>query len=77
MSSGTELFASLKTARSHSICFGFLALCMGGFIIFNTFRTIVVERRHDIGMLRAIGASRRTIIGLFLAEGFLRGAWAR
>jgi len=47
---------------------------MGGFIIFNTFRTVVVERRHDIGMLRALGASRGTIIGLFLAEGLLQGA---
>ncbi len=74
MSSGTELFASLKTGQVAFNLFGFLALCMGGFIIFNTFRTIVVERRHDIGMLRAIGASRRTIIGLFLAEGFLQGS---
>jgi putative ABC transport system permease protein len=46
---------------------------MGAFIIFNTFRTVVAERRHDIGMLRAVGASRRTIIGLFLAEGLLQG----
>jgi murein DD-endopeptidase MepM/ murein hydrolase activator NlpD len=36
---------------------------MGAFIIFNTFRTIVAERRRDIGMLRAIGASRGTIVG--------------
>ncbi len=46
---------------------------MGAFIIFNTFRTIVAERRHDIGMLRAIGASRGTIIGLILSEGLVQG----
>ena len=46
---------------------------MGGFIIFNTFRTIVAERRHDIGMLRAIGANRATIIGLVLTEGLVQG----
>jgi putative ABC transport system permease protein len=46
---------------------------MGGFIIFNTFRTIVAERRHDIGMLRAVGASRRTIITLILTEGVILG----
>ena len=52
---------------------GVLTLFMGGFIIFNTFRTIVAERRHDIGMLRAIGASRRTIVGLILTEGLVQG----
>ena len=52
---------------------GFLALAMGGFIIFNTFRTIVAERRHDIGMLRAIGANRGTIVGLVLTEGLVQG----
>ena len=53
--------------------FGFLTLAMGGFIIFNTFRTIVAERRHDIGMLRAIGANRATIVGLVLTEGLVQG----
>ena len=74
LSSGTEILASLQTSRIAFNLFGFLALFMGGFIIFNTFRTIVAERRHDIGMLRAIGASRKTIIGLILIEGLLQGA---
>lgn len=73
LSPGTELFASIQTGQVAFNLMGFLALCMGGFIIFNTFRTIVAERRHDVGMLRAIGASRRTVIGMFLAEGFLQG----
>ncbi len=38
---------------------GLLGLAMGGFIIFNTFRTLVAERRRDLGMLRALGATRR------------------
>lgn len=73
LSGGGELLAGLQTGRAAFSLFGFLALFMGGFIIFNTFRTIIAERRHDIGMLRAIGASRRTIIGLILAEGVLQG----
>jgi putative ABC transport system permease protein len=71
--SGTEMFASLQLAQALFNLFGVLALFMGGFIIFNTFRTIVAERRRDIGMLRALGANRRTIIGMILAEGFLQG----
>ncbi|OQY86054.1 MAG: hypothetical protein B6D41_13790 [Chloroflexi bacterium UTCFX4] len=73
LASGSEFMASLQTAQQIFNLMGFLALFMGGFIIFNTFRTIVAERRHDIGMLRAIGAGRRTIIGLFLFEGLLQG----
>lgn len=69
----SEFFASLQTGQQAFNLLGFLALFMGGFIIFNTFRTVVAERRHDIGMLRAIGASRRTIIVLFLVEGLVQG----
>ena len=71
--SGTEMFASLQLAQALFTIFGVLAIFMGGFIIFNTFRTIVAERRRDIGMLRALGANRRTVIGMILAEGFLQG----
>jgi putative ABC transport system permease protein len=70
---GTEVFASLALAQTMFNVFGVLALFMGGFIIFNTFRTIIAERRRDIGLLRALGANRRTIIGVILAEGFLQG----
>jgi putative ABC transport system permease protein len=74
LSSGTEILASMQIGQIAMNLFGFLALFMGGFIIFNTFRTVVAERRHDMGMLRALGASRGTIIGLILTEGFLQGA---
>ncbi len=73
LGSESELFASMEIAQTSFNVLGFLALFMGGFIIFNTFRTIVAERRRDIGMLRAVGASRRTIMALFLSEGILQG----
>jgi putative ABC transport system permease protein len=72
-SSGSELMGALGAAQATFGMIGVLTLFMGGFIIFNTFRTIVAERRHDIGMLRAIGASRRTIVGLILTEGLVQG----
>lgn len=53
--------------------FGVLALAMAGFIMFNAFRTIVIERKRDIGMLRAVGASRRTVMGVILAESLILG----
>ena len=71
---GEEMFASLKAGQVAFSLFGALALFMGAFIIFNTFRTVVAERRHDIGVLRAIGASRKLIVGIILAEGLIQGA---
>jgi putative ABC transport system permease protein len=71
--SGSEAFASMKLAKLPMDLFGVLALFMGGFIIFNTFRTVVTERRRDIGMLRAVGASRRIVVGMILVEGLLQG----
>ncbi|MBN1565328.1 MAG: ABC transporter permease, partial [Anaerolineae bacterium] len=53
--------------------FGLIALFMGGFLIFNTFRTVIIERRHDLAMLRAIGATRRQITQLILIESVLQG----
>lgn len=73
MGSGSEIYASMKIAEIAFNLFGFLAMFMGGFIIYNTFRTIVAERRHDIGMLRALGANRKTIIGVILSEALVQG----
>jgi putative ABC transport system permease protein len=68
-----NMYAALQAANVGFTAFGALALFMGAFIIFNTFRTIVAERRRDIGMLRAIGASRSTVIGVFVVEGLVQG----
>jgi putative ABC transport system permease protein len=70
---GDEMFAAMQMGQIALSLFGTLALFMGGFIIFNTFRTIVTERRRDIGMLRALGATRRTVIGAILAESLIQG----
>lgn len=73
LTSGSEFATTMENSVLIFNMIGFLALAMGGFIIFNTFRTIVAERRHDIGMLRVIGASRATIVGLVLTEGLVQG----
>ncbi len=73
LQAGAEILASIGLAQGIFDLLGVLALLMGGFIIFNTFRTIVVERRRDIGMLRSIGASRGTIMTTILFEGLIQG----
>jgi len=73
LSTESSLLASLQVAELAFSMFGIFALATAGFIIANSFRTVVAERRRDIGMLRAVGARRRTIMGMFLAESLLQG----
>ena len=49
------------------------ALVIAAFIIFNTFQMAVGERRRQLGILRAIGATRRQVATLILREGVLLG----
>lgn len=51
--------------------FGLLSLAMAGLIMFNTFRTSVLERRADIGMLRAVGGRRGAVMRTILYEGLI------
>ncbi|HEY6211342.1 MAG TPA: FtsX-like permease family protein [Vicinamibacterales bacterium] len=49
------------------------ALFIGMFIIYNSFAIAVTERRAEIGILRALGATRRQIRYLFLGESAVTG----
>jgi putative ABC transport system permease protein len=49
------------------------ALFIGMFIIYNSFAIAVTQRRSEIGILRALGATRGQIRGLFLGESALMG----
>ena len=73
LNSNEELLGVMDMGQMILNVFGVLALFMGAFIIFNTFRTIVLERRYDIGLLRAVGASRSTVSGMILIEGLIQG----
>ncbi len=49
------------------------ALLIGLFIIYNSFAVAVTQRRSEIGILRALGATRGQIGWLFLAESAVAG----
>jgi len=49
------------------------ALFIGMFLIYNSFAIAVTQRRSEIGILRALGATRRQIQILFLAESAVGG----
>lgn len=46
----------------------FIAVFVGMYLIYNAVSISVVQRRKEIGILRALGATRNEIISLFLGE---------
>jgi putative ABC transport system permease protein len=46
----------------------YIALVVGAFLIYNTISVSVVRRRTEIGIVRALGASRLGVLSAFLGE---------
>jgi putative ABC transport system permease protein len=46
----------------------YIALIVGAFLIYNTISVSVVRRRPEIGIVRALGASRAAVLTAFLGE---------
>jgi putative ABC transport system permease protein len=46
----------------------YIALVVGAFLIYNTISVSVVRRRAEIGIARALGASRKQVLVAFLGE---------
>ncbi len=51
-----------------------LIVVVAAFNIVGSLTMVVIEKRHDIGVLKAMGVSRRDVARIFLAEGGLIGA---
>jgi putative ABC transport system permease protein len=65
-----------STLRSTELALRFagtLSMAMAVFIILNTLRMNFGERRHDVAVLRVLGASARQIVTFHLSEGICMG----
>lgn len=63
----------LRAFRWNLRVLSYISLIVGAFLIYNTISVSVVRRRAEIGILRAVGAGRATVFGLFIAEALLLG----
>src|SRR5712671_380323 len=69
-----QQFEAMTAAYSMMVNISSLfALFIGMFIIYNAFAIAVTQRRSEIGILRALGATRRQIRVLFLGESAITG----
>lgn len=72
-SRGQQAEAMLAGYRVMVSLAGAFALFIGIFIIYSSFAIAVTQRRSEIGILRALGATRRQIQWLFLGESAVMG----
>jgi len=69
-----QQFEAMLAAYSMGVNISSLfALFIGMFIIYNSFAIAVTQRRSEIGILRALGATRRQVRWLFLGESAVTG----
>lgn len=62
-----------RSFQSNLMALSLLALIVGMFLIYNTMTFSVVQRRHLIGLLRALGVTRREIFSLVMGEALIIG----
>lgn len=63
----------LKSFNGLMLGFAAVTLFVSGFLIWNTFSTVVAQRTRELALLRAVGASREQIFGSVFGEGALVG----
>ncbi|HZA87201.1 MAG TPA: FtsX-like permease family protein [Acidimicrobiales bacterium] len=66
--SQNDIEENLTFFNTFMFIFAVVALLVGSFIIFNTFSITVAQRTRENALLRAIGASRRQVLGSVLVE---------
>jgi putative ABC transport system permease protein len=58
------------------LVFGYVALGVGAFIIYNTFAIIIAQRNRELALLRALGASRSQVLRSVVLEALSVGVVA-
>ncbi|MFJ9447938.1 ABC transporter permease [Kitasatospora sp. NPDC101235] len=68
-----QVGSSLNFMKYAMLGFAFVSAIVGAFLIVNTFSMLVAQRTREIGLLRAIGGSRRQVNRSVLVEALILG----
>jgi putative ABC transport system permease protein len=71
---GEQVERMLAAFHLNLTALSWVALVVGLFLVYNTVTISVIARREEIGVLRALGVTRRQVMGLFLGEAAALGA---
>ncbi len=63
----------LTLVQMFLVAIGSISLLVAGVGVMNIMTVAVMERTREIGILKAVGAKNRTVLGMFLAEALLIG----
>ncbi|WP_035801100.1 ABC transporter permease [Kitasatospora mediocidica] len=72
-SDGSKNLGFLDFMKYAMLGFAGISLLVGGFLIINTFSMLVAQRTREIGLMRAIGSSRRQVNQSVLIEALALG----
>lgn len=70
---GEQVEKMLRAYQYNLTMLSFIALLVGVFLIYNTMSIAIIRRRPEIGIMRAIGFTRKQIFSLFISEALLIG----
>lgn len=70
---GQQVEKMLAAFHLNLTALSWVALVVGLFLVYNTATVAVLARREEVGMLRALGVTRRQVLWLFLGEAALMG----
>ncbi len=78
---GTEIAEENSAAISDGLgiftnillVFAGVSLLVGSFVIWNTFNVLIAQRRREVALLRAVGATRRQVLGGIVVEALVVG----
>ncbi len=68
-----SIASALGFFNTFLLVFAVIALVVGSFIIYNTFSIVLAQRTRELALLRAIGASRRQVLGSVMGEALVIG----
>ncbi|HSQ76785.1 MAG TPA: ABC transporter permease [Bacteroidota bacterium] len=68
-----DLYSVMQIERWTAYIILCMIVCVATFNVLGSLTMGVIEKRRDIGILKAIGATRRSILKIFMVEGILVG----